>query len=251
MWTHRTWLSVTAAAVGLLLIGSAVVMIGHNRAAPTDAGALPAAGAAPADTPTVRLPRPIFSSGPSTPAVPSRATGVTATSVPAPAAPSSAANSPAAAAITFAAGRPAALHLLTLNISAAVDPVDSVQGILQVPDDISHVGWWQRSARPGSSTGSMVIDGHIDSAAAGAGALFHLAALSPGDPITLSTTTGAVITYRVQARRIYLKARGLPADLFTQTGPTRLVIISCGGNFDAAHRSYDDNIVIFATAQTN
>jgi len=98
-----------------------------------------------------------------------------------------------------------------------------------------------------------VIDGHIDSAAAGAGALFHLAELNPGEPITISTATGAVITYRVQARRVYPKAKtqGLPADLFAQTGPARLVIISCGGNFDASNRSYDDNIVIFATAQSH
>jgi hypothetical protein len=243
MWTHRTWLSVTAAVVGLLLFGSAVVMIGHNRAAPTDAGALPAPATSAA--PTAGLPRPTFSS------IPSRATHVTGTSAPSPMVQRSPAHSGSVAAMSVAAGQPAALHLPTLQISAVVDPVDSLHGILEVPDDISHVGWWQRSARPGSSTGSMVIDGHIDSAAAGAGALFHLAALSPGDPITLSTTTGAVITYRVQARRIYVKARGLPADLFTQTGPARLVIISCGGTFDAAHRSYDDNIVIFATAQTN
>jgi len=95
---------------------------------------------------------------------------------------------------------------------------------------------------PGSPTGSTVIDGHIDSAAAGAGALFHLAQLNPGQPITITTTTGVVITYRVQARRVYPKAEGLPADLFAQTGPARLVLISCGGTFDTTNRSYDDNL---------
>jgi len=155
------------------------------------------------------------------------------------------------AAVSIAAGQPAVLHLPALNVTAAVDPVDSVHGVLQVPDDISRVGWWRHSVPPGSLTGSTVIDGHIDSAAAGAGALFHLAELKPGEPITISTATGAVITYQVQARRVYPKAQGLPADLFAQTGPARLVIISCGGNFNTSNRSYDDNIVIFATAQSH
>ncbi len=247
-WTCRTRLSLTVAMIGVVLVVVAIVMIGHNRAAPTDAGALPAtvtsahtanpastthfsanSGSPAATEPTTVLPRPSSTSSPS------RATRGART----------------VAAMSIAGGQPAALHLPALNVTAAVDPVDSVQGILQVPDDISRVGWWRHSVPPGSPTGSTVIDGHIDSAAAGAGALFHLAELKPGEPITISTATGAVITYRVQARRVYLKAEGLPADLFALTGPARLVIISCGGNFDATNRGYDDNIVIFATAQIN
>jgi len=260
-WTCRTWLSLTAAMIGVVLVVMAMVMIAHNRAAPTDAGALPAtltsahpptstthvsrnSGSRSASEPATALPRRSSSSSPS------RATRGALTSAPSMPAPSRAIpRTPAA--VSIAAGQPAVLHLPALHVTAAVDPVNSAHGILQVPDDISRVGWWRHSVPPGSPTGSTVIDGHIDSAAAGAGALFHLAELNPGEPITISTATGAVITYRVQARRVYPKAQGLPADLFAQTGPARLVIISCGGNFDASNRSYDDNIVIFATAQTH
>jgi len=258
-WTRRTRLSLTAAMIGLVLVVMAVVIIGHNRAAPTDVGALPAtvpsahtatvtsvthprSGAA--TEPPTALPRPSSSSSPF------RATRGARTSAPSMAAPWRAIPRTVAA-MSIAAGQPAVLHLPALHVTAAVDPVNSAHGILQVPDDISRVGWWRHSVPPGSPTGSTVIDGHIDSAAAGAGALFHLAELKPGEPITISTATGAVITYRVQARRVYPKAQGLPADLFAQTGPARLVIISCGGNFDTSNRSYDDNIVIFATAQSH
>lgn len=261
--TSRTRLSLTVAMLGVVLVVMAMVMIAHNRAAPTDAGALPAtvtsahtatptstthfsrnSGSRSALEPATALPRPGSSSSPS------RATRRARTSAPSMAAPSRVMPRTVAA-VSIAAGQPAVLHLPALHVTAAVDPVDSVHGILQVPDEISRVGWWRHSVAPGSPTGSTVIDGHIDSAAAGAGALFHLAELNPGEPITISTTTGAVITYRVQARRVYRKAHGLPADVFAQTGPARLVIISCGGNFDATNGSYDDNIVIFATAQIN
>lgn len=128
-----------------------------------------------------------------------------------------------------------------------VQPVDSVNGVLQVPHDVSRVGWWRRSAPPGSATGTTVIVGHIDSATSAPGALFHLVGVDPGDTVTITTTTGATLHYRVQARRVYLKSRGLPAEMFTQEGPPRLVIISCGGSFDPTEQGYPDNIAIYAT----
>ena len=100
---------------------------------------------------------------------------------------------------------------------------------------------------PGATNGSTVIDGHIDSAVAGYGALFHLGDLSPGDSVSVTTNTGKTVQYTVQARRVYVKEQGLPADLFDQKGPARLVIISCGGRFDSSIHSYEDNIAIFAT----
>jgi len=45
---------------------------------------------------------------------------------------------------------------------------------------------------------------------------------------------------------VYEKAGGLPADIFAQDGPARLVLISCGGPFDRTAGSYLDNIVVFA-----
>jgi len=45
------------------------------------------------------------------------------------------------------------------------------------------------------------------------------------------------------------KHQGLPAAVFSTTGPARLVLITCGGPFNAAARSYQDNIVVFAATQ--
>lgn len=51
----------------------------------------------------------------------------------------------------------------------------------------------------------------------------------------------------VTGRRVHVKANGLPPELFTTTGAPRLVLITCGGPFDLATRTYLDNIVVFAT----
>jgi hypothetical protein len=141
---------------------------------------------------------------------------------------------------------PVSLSLPTLGVRASVLPVVNDHGTLGVPDDPAQVGWWSASALAGAATGTVVLDGHVDSATSGPGALFRLASLKANDPITLSTGTGQLRRYTVTARRVYDKADGLPADIFDQAGPARLVLISCGGPFDRTAGSYLDNIVVFA-----
>lgn len=142
---------------------------------------------------------------------------------------------------------PAQLTIPALGVQAPVTPVLTTNSELDVPDDPSHVGWWAGSARIGATTGTVVIDGHVDSATAGPGALFRLTDLPAAAQILIVTTTGKHQTYLVTGRRIYAKTTGLPADLFTTTGPPRLVLITCGGPFDRTSGSYLDNVVLFAT----
>jgi len=143
-------------------------------------------------------------------------------------------------------GVPVALHLPTLQLSSTVMEVVAVDGVLQVPADPLKVGWWIGSAPAGSSTGTTVIDGHIDSAAAGLGVFAHLTDLEDGDLVVVDLASGATVTYQVQARRTYRKTDGLPAEIFDSAGPARLVLITCGGQFDTDRKSYDDNVIVFA-----
>ena len=142
---------------------------------------------------------------------------------------------------------PAQLRLPSLRLSASVVPVDvGPDGRLGVPDDPKVLGWWRSGAAPGSGRGSVVIDGHVDSAALGPGSFFLLGELGPGDPVIIETGTGDVHQYRVTGRRQFPKSE-LPAnDVFSQATQERLVLITCGGRFDRSRRRYEDNIVIFA-----
>jgi len=142
---------------------------------------------------------------------------------------------------------PTALAIPALRVQATVVPVDSSGEILGVPADPAQVGWWTGSAPPGAASGTVVIDGHIDSATTGPGAFYQLADLLIDDLLIVTTTTGDRRNYAVTGRRTYLKANGLPPDLFATTGPPRLVLITCGGSFDRSTGSYSHNIVVFAT----
>jgi hypothetical protein len=52
--------------------------------------------------------------------------------------------------------------------------------------------------------------------------------------------------YRVVALRAYAKANLPVAAVFSQQVAARLVIVSCGGPFDASTGHYLDNIVAYA-----
>jgi hypothetical protein len=139
------------------------------------------------------------------------------------------------------------LRLPTLQVSAPVTEVRvRSDGALEVPARPNQVGWWADGAAPGSGRGSVVIDGHVDSARYGRGAFFRLRDLDEGDPVEIISATGERSTYAVTARRQFPKNELPWAEVFSQEGPERLVLVTCGGDFDRARRSYTDNVVVFA-----
>lgn len=212
---YRAVLTIGAAAcvtVGAGLLALAVTMSAQNRPLPADFGRLPvvtaSAGAA--------------------------STGAAATTRRAPTA-------------QVTAAPPSAVAIPAIGVRASVLAVHAVNGVLGVPGDPRELGWWADGAAAGAVTGTVVLDGHVDSAVSGEGALFDLTRLQVGDAVLVTTTPGQTVRFVVTARRRYLKVDGLPPDLFRTDGPPRLVLITCGGPFDRSARSYLDNIVVFAS----
>ena len=135
----------------------------------------------------------------------------------------------------------------SVNISAPVLAVgiDVGKGVLGVSPDIHHTGWWADGATPGDKEGSVLIAGHVDNAAQGAGAFFNLKSAKPGEKVTLTTAGGRTLTYKVSSVKSYLKAK-LPTDVWSKKGRARLVLVTCGGAFDQKAKHYVDNIVLTA-----
>jgi hypothetical protein len=169
-----------------------------------------------------------------------------ATSGPAPAHPLAGGFAGAVPAGSAGPAAPVTLVVPVIGVRAPVRPVDNLDGSLAVPDDPGQIGWWVGSAVPGSVTGTVVLDGHVDSVA-GPGALFRLTDLRPGDTIMVATASGRRVTYAVTGRRVFAKTAGLPREVFSLDGGPRLAVITCGGAFDRATRSYRDNVVVFAS----
>jgi hypothetical protein len=140
---------------------------------------------------------------------------------------------------------PRHLRVPRVGISAAVIPVKVDRGgALDVPVDVQQVGWWQGGARPGDPQGTVVIDGHVDSATQGRGQFFRLERAGVGDRVVVTTARGQT-AYVVVARKVYRKA-ALPREIFTRAGRPRLVLITCGGAFNSRTRHYANNVVVYA-----
>jgi len=156
------------------------------------------------------------------------------------------ARSPAARAEVTVTAVPVRLRIAAIGVSAPVVPVGvAADGTLGIPASPSVVGWWAGGSSPGRTSGATVLVGHVDSASHGPGALFRLQQLRPGTAVTV-IAGGRPWHYAVRAVRAFAKA-GLPsAAVFGQRVTPRLVIVTCGGPFDAATGHYRDNIVIYA-----
>jgi hypothetical protein len=141
---------------------------------------------------------------------------------------------------------PVLLRIPAIGVNAPVVPAGvETGGELAIPPDPSDVGWWAGGAYPGKSSGAVILGGHIDSAVSGPGALLRLQDIRPGDSVTLAAA-GRSYRYRVVALRTFVKGSLLVAAVFGQQVTARLVIVSCGGPFDAATGHYLATIVAYA-----
>ncbi|XVV10070.1 class F sortase [Actinoplanes sp. CA-131856] len=145
---------------------------------------------------------------------------------------------------------PARLRIPALDLDATVDAVgiDKATGDFAVPPSVDRVGWYRYGPGFSAKAGSIVIAGHVDSAAEGEGAFFRLGRLDAGDKVTLAGPDGRERTFEVIARERYRKTAVPLEKYFARDGAPRLTLITCGGPFDQKTRHYRDNVVITAAA---
>jgi hypothetical protein len=136
------------------------------------------------------------------------------------------------------------LRIAAAAVVAPVVPVRARGGVMDVPRDPHTVGWWSGGARPGASSGHVVVVGHVNYSGV-AGALSAIPRLRLGDVVDVVEPT-VTLKYRVSARRVYAKDEGLPSAIFATDGPAQLVLVTCGGDFDPTSGNYRDNVVVFA-----
>jgi LPXTG-site transpeptidase (sortase) family protein len=140
---------------------------------------------------------------------------------------------------------PARITIPAIGVDAPVVPVAlEPDGTMEIPEDVATIGWFEPGVRPGQP-GSAVLSGHVDSRTQGRGAFFDLEDLEVGDEVTIETAGGPQ-RWQVTARQRFAKDELPISELFTREGDPQLVLITCGGAFDAGARSYSDNVVIVA-----
>lgn len=124
-------------------------------------------------------------------------------------------------------------------------------GELDTPPNIHDVGWYNKSATPGSdTTGALLLDGHNGGPTKG-GVFERLADIGEGDLITVERGDGEVFTYEVVENETLtledLNSGGMKrmseSASDTEEG---LNLISCTGNWIPAQNTFDQRVTIRA-----
>lgn len=145
--------------------------------------------------------------------------------------------------------RPSRLRIAALGIDAAVVALGvAPTGAMDVPSDADTVAWYEYGPDPGAP-GSAVLAAHVDYNGR-KGVFFRLGDLRAGDVVIVDFADGGSRTFVVQERASVAK-EALPADeLFRREGRPVLTLITCGGDFNPATRSYRNNVIVRAARQT-
>ena len=149
----------------------------------------------------------------------------------------------------LAASAPTALSIPAIGVRSEMHPLGlNPDRTVEVPPlgRDSWAGWYRGSPSPGQ-LGPSIILGHIDSAEYGPGVFFKLGALRPRDTVSITRADHTVAVFRVERVVQYPKAHFPTAEVYGNTDRAALRLITCGGKFDPSVRSYEDNIVAYAS----
>jgi LPXTG-site transpeptidase (sortase) family protein len=139
---------------------------------------------------------------------------------------------------------PELLIIPDIHVRAPVVPIDiSSNSVLSPPDVVKEVGWWRRSAKPGSPTGQTLLTGHT--VHNGGGSMDRLGEVRPGALIQIRTPRGT-IDYEATKVFVYTKKKVAEHadELFSQKrARNRLVLVTCTG---WTGHDYTSNIIVFA-----
>jgi len=143
-----------------------------------------------------------------------------------------------------APAKPLRLIVPEIGLRAPILPIEiAPDGVLTPPSDVHDVGWWQRSAKPGATSGQTLITGHT--VHSGGGVMNRLGELRPGSLIRIQTPRGT-LDYEATKVFVYTKAEvaAHKQQLFSQKrAHVRLVLVTCTG---WTGRDYTSNIIVYA-----
>ncbi len=139
---------------------------------------------------------------------------------------------------------PATIEIESLEIEAPIVPVGiDADGAFDLPPG-NEAGWYRFGPAPGAE-GSAVLAAHVDWNGE-PGAFFTLHEAEGGERLSVVYDDGSIVEFEIVSIEEYSKTELPLEELFTRDGEPQLALITCGGDFDRATRSYESNVVVIA-----
>jgi sortase A len=144
------------------------------------------------------------------------------------------------------AENPSRLIIPSLSINANVQSVGVTKsGNVGIPSNFTDVAWYKYGTVPGQ-IGNAVIDGHVDNAIALPGVFKHLAQIKVGDDVYVQTVQGTKLHFVVTDAQAYPYKDVPMQKIFSMNDAQYLTLITCGGTWVQAVKSYDQRFVVYA-----
>ncbi|HEY5786125.1 MAG TPA: class F sortase [Microlunatus sp.] len=144
------------------------------------------------------------------------------------------------------AAQPFRMRIAAVGLDVEVRPTGVAKdGSMELPDTVRRAGWYRFGSTPSEGSGTTVIAAHVDTRSEGLGPFARLTSARRGDRIIVTDRSGDEHAYRILSRRQIDRTRLPVDDLFDRDGPPRLVVLTCGGAYDARN-GYRDNVVVIA-----
>ena len=141
---------------------------------------------------------------------------------------------------------PTRVHVPSLGVDSSLALLDvDGSGVLTPPSDFDQAGWFTGGPAPGD-VGPAVIAGHVDSRT-GPAVFFRLHEIAVGDEVLVDRADGTTVRFAVTRVDRYAKDAFPTDEVYGPTPGAELRLITCGGEFDRARRSYLDNVVVYAS----
>ncbi|MFF2508309.1 class F sortase [Streptomyces sp. NPDC058067] len=149
----------------------------------------------------------------------------------------------------MAAAAPQRVDIASLKIEAPVESrgLDGNGAIDPPPfSQAGVVGWYGGGAKPGER-GTALLVGHVDTDTRPA-VFYHLSSAKPGDKVRVERDDGSVAEFTIDDVQVFSRTRFDAKKAYGQRQSDRaeLRLITCGGTFDRASRSYTANVVVSA-----
>ena len=146
---------------------------------------------------------------------------------------------------TESKNHPTRFYIPTLKIDATVQEVGITKnGNIASPRNFSDVGWYKYGILPGKK-GTSVIDGHVDNGLALPGVFSNLKNIRIGDNVYVETKNKKNLKFVVEKIEVYDYNAGTK-DIIIDSDTSRLVLITCTGNWISNLRTHDKRLVVTA-----
>ena len=143
---------------------------------------------------------------------------------------------------------PVAISVPGLNIEMPVLAYGlTTAGALALPQTATEAAWYRHGGVPGATAETALIAAHVDDGVTGIGEFARLRDARPGDVVDVTLSDGRITTFIVTRVEQVAKAVVDVAQVLDD-GKGSLILMTCGGRWDASIGHYEDNVLVWAEA---